>query len=212
MKYIKYLVGWMLVAVPMGNAGIVLSINVSNASAVTFTATGVVPDNDPATVAMNDGFTIENFFTSNQSIFVNNITGQKILGGNLSPNGNAEVYNRVGTFEFSDNDGFYKSGNDLSFVNTDAGILNQDQVFSTASAAFSGTATLDLSGSAAALPTFGASGTLYSGFLQSGTSGHGTVIGQYTVVPEPEAYGLGIGLLMLGALLAKRTRGQASWS
>lgn len=173
------------------NAGVVFQIDVSNPSAVTITATTAVSESDSSLNIGTEGITIENFLTSSTIAFPLNTA----FTGDLSPSGTAVAYNFFGTFEYEDNDGAFKAGNDLSVYSGTAGT----QDFSTSTTAFTGVATFDFSSASTALPSVGTTGNVISGFLMTGgPAGHGNVVGQWTVVsvPEPSSvFLLGLGYL-----------------
>lgn len=161
-------------------------IDVSNPNNVIITATGGVASTASSLSASSEGFTIENFFTSAVT-YPSNST----FTGNLTPvNGTSEVYESFGTFEFSDDDGDFKAGNDLSVY----ALGNEgadSQIFEVGVSPFAGAANFDFSAAAASLPSVGTVGNIYSGYYLTDTGGvrqdHGRLVGQYEVIPEPSS-------------------------
>lgn len=84
---------------------------------------------------------------------------------------------------------------DYSGSNVDLNLFedegDQDQIFTVSTPAFTGTATLNLSGYS--LPPSGTTGDILAGY--SGWSGE--IIGQYQVVPEPHALPMAAALGLL---------------
>ncbi|YCM42491.1 hypothetical protein V2O64_14365 [Verrucomicrobiaceae bacterium 227] len=175
-------------------AAVVLEIDISNPAAVVFSATSGTSSTDSTLRRTYDGFTIENFFTTEVTYSnLSDSTGDLVDQLGIGPS-----YSGFGTFEYSDNVGDFKAANDLSIF-TNEGDAVPNQVFAVGSVAFTGSETYDFSSTPAALPSPGATGNVISGYFQSGTADHGEVIGQWVVVvPEPSAAVLGVlGMLML---------------
>jgi hypothetical protein len=167
---------------------VLLTINDTDPSAVTITATG-------AYAAVNDSITNENagidllqFFTSAS------YSDPPSLGG-LFPAGGSQAYNEWGTDNYS--------GSDVDFNPWRSGEGGSDlQIFTTSSPAFTGSWTVDLSSDSSALPSLGANGEILAGYSLD----HGQVIGAWevsSVVPEPSQYGLFIALVMAGLVAAR---------
>ncbi len=176
-------------------AAILLEIDISDPSAVTFTATSNNASSDSSLNASSNGFTIEGFFLSNPT--VDYIDGN--VTGTLSPvTGTTQTYAIAGTFDYLSGTETFGPGNDLNVTaNGNAG--SNSQVFSTSSTAFTGTAVMDLSSYVANLPLAGASGSIYPGYSLGPA-----VIGEWSVVPEPSTYALGAGMLALCALALRQ--------
>jgi len=181
MKIQSLLVASLLLASP-SYAAVLITINISDISAVTFSATGGLSAVNSSLSASANGFTIENFFTGSPSIvYGDNVTG------NLSPIvGTTQAYSRTGTYDFSDGTEAFKPGNDLNITAGGSTGANS-QVFSTGSPVFNGVATMNLSAFAANLPTDGATGAIYPGFSSGPSAGEWVA-----VVPEPNS------ILLLG--------------
>lgn len=180
------------------DAAVVLVIDISNPAAVTFTSTSANSQTNSSLNIGSEGFTIQNFFTSSA-----NYASATGVGGNLAPTGSSFTYTQLGTFNFEANNGNFVAGNDLSIYSS-GGTTAGSQVFSTGTRAFNGVATVDFSSTPGALPTSGTTGNVYSGYFQSGTTGHGLLIGTFQVVPEPSS--LLICALGLTVVCGKRRR------
>ena len=159
---------------------VLLTINDNNPSAVTITATGNFSSINTPSVFEYTGIDLVGFF-----LFVPTTGGY--FTGTLTPLGSTNSYN------------FFTDDN-YSSIYIDMNIRNSTldrQVFSTTSAAFTGSATLDMSADARSLPNEGASGWILDG-VQGANQG---VIGDWKVVnavPEPSTYALlGLGALVL---------------
>lgn len=191
--------GGVLVAAAMLNGAahgaVVFYVDVSNPAAVVFTATDAASLTDSSLNGSQEGITVDDFFSAPQD-YPSMGSG---LPGNLSAvGGGAGPYAGFGTFVFEANDGAFVPGQDLSIYyggNAGAG----SQVFQSGSVAFQGSTSFNFSGSAAALPSVGTTGNVYTGFFESGTADHGEIIGEWTVVPEPSSVILtiagGLGLM-----------------
>ncbi len=176
-KFVALTLLGLLLATAVKAQGILLTVDISNPSAVIFTATTNY-------AAMNsyrsirDGFDLLKLFTSVASVGGSDTNGT-LIGGNSG--------NPYSTY-YGDN----ASGSiiDLGFVGT--GFTYQ--TFTTTSTAFTGAWTIDLSGATPQLPLPGAIGNIQTGFGAS----PGQVIGQWQVIgtaPVPEP-----GTLALAAL------------
>jgi hypothetical protein len=178
------------------NAAVVFQVDLSDPAVTRIIATSALSGTDSNLSIGLDGITIENFFTS--SVLYPQTT---TFGGNLSPSGTSVTYDGLGTFDYSDNSGNFKAGDDLSVFANATGA----QDFSTSETAFTGEAEIDFSAAVAELPqTVGATGNVISGYFNSGTADHGEIIGQWeviAVVPEPSfncLLGLGFALCATG--------------
>jgi hypothetical protein len=170
-----------------------LSINDSDPSAVTITATGLSPlVNDTGRTA-NDGVDLLGFFSQDEidmpaGQFLPNST---LEGGNLTLS-----YNDVWSDDYSTGGGSFL---DLSlYVDIDTSGSSDPESFSTTQPAFSGSWTINLSDlgiNSSALPTPGSAGRILSGV----SSNPGSVIGEWQVaaVPEPTTGSL----LVLGSVI-----------
>lgn len=178
----------------MARGQIVLIVNVSDPAAVTFTATGTFSAAD-ATATSNFPIQLKGFLTSNPGQ-----SGQTASSTTLQTTGadhslNSALWGRFNPVE-------------TTLVLRNASL---SETFSVASAAFTGTATFDLTSITNYLPVAGSSGSIVSSM---GGSGTGITIGTYSVVttavPEPAAYGFAGGLVCLGlALWRKRIKPKA---
>jgi hypothetical protein len=175
---------------PAAGQSILIDINQSNPSAVQFIATGASP-------IVND-FSVYNLFGVDlNSYFTASVAGGGAATGSLIPAGTTAAY----TQWFSDN--LLNSPNTVD-LNLYTSSNPQLQNFSISSAAFTGTANINLSSLLADLPTTGTSGPIYSGDSRSS----GQLIGTWQVVPEPSVEAqLALGAVVFAGLaLVRRAR------
>ena len=166
---------------------ILLSINTSNPTAVTITATGNFASINEFNRKTSDGIDLLQFFISSNSFSSTSVTGS------LTPSGGGS-----NPYSQALQDSYSGSGVDLNLLNG----FSNPQNFSTTTPAFTGTATLDLSSYSSDLPAAGASGNILDGWKYINSGG---IIGKWSVVPEPSAYALfGIGAFVL--LIVARCR------
>lgn len=181
-------------------AQILLSINDTDPSAVTVTATGLDPSVNNNTTTANIGVDLLSFFTVDEF----NMTFGQDLSGNLEGGGTGVMYNDV----YSDN--YSTAGSGASYdmeLYVDFGSPGQanTQTFSTTQPAFTGSWTIDLSSlgvQASALPAAGTEGNILAGY----SGDVGAVIGTWQVqpVPEPAAAGLlALSLPVLGFVIRR---------
>jgi hypothetical protein len=170
-----------------GHGQIVL-VNVSNPAAVTFTGTGDFALADYTGTVGGDAFPVRlsGFFTSNQANF-DALAASTSLMTTGADHTLGRAFLRVGA-----------GGPTTLLLRRDG---NSQENFSTSSAAFTGTATFDLSSFASALPAVGASGNIYAA---DGL----TLVGTYSVtaVPEPAECALVFGIVALSLAALKRHR------
>lgn len=166
-----------------------LVIDVTNPSAVTFTAT--VENgygNGSALVNFSGGITIENFFSTDQDA-----TDGLAISGDWTARGTTTAYDQLVTFHYGSPD--VVLGDDLSiYVNN---LQNtQLQSFITGASLFTGTSTVDFTDYA--LPEAGSWGAIYIGYQpdQGGLIGYWTVV--TSQIPEPST---GAALAGVGALV-----------
>ncbi len=180
--------------------GVLLTVDISNPSAVIVSATGNYASTSDNLKTVWDGIDLLGIFTSN----VNGQFAANVIGGTLIGGGSGQAYD---FYEPDDSAGGSRNGN---YVNLN---LYQNQTnsppvqsFSTETPAFTGSMTIDLSRVANSLP---ASGT--SGDIRAGWSGNlGSMIGQWQVigtapVPEPGTLAL-TGLGGVGAWFCARRK------
>lgn len=174
-------------------AAVVLTIDISNPSAVVFTTVG---NNSQSAgdlfVNYNGGISLLGFFTANESIPSNlPVT----LTGNWTALGTSAAFTEMVTFVYGDP--AVVSGIDLSIYNVDAN-GDDDQNFLTTAAPFTGSAIADLS-AFTNLPALGTTGNVNMGFMSS----QGGVLGQWQIVPEPSV-ALAAAIGMMGFLRRRR--------
>lgn len=168
-------------------AAVLLTIDISNPAAVVITATGANADAF-AFATGGDGITLTGLFTAPVVFGMSGIT----TGSTLQPSGQGLPFNT-----FMENDyGFSGSTVDLNLFTLNMGGSPAGPTFFTDAAAFTGSATLDLS--AASFAALGATGQIMAA-RNFGT----TSIGQWLVVPEPSTLLLGV---FGGAGLLRRRR------
>jgi len=174
---------------------ILLTIDDSNPSAVTITATGFAPSVNSGKFA-DSGVDLLGFFNTSQTGLFDSFLNSTLFGG-----GSPSPYTDVRSDNFSTSGG---NALDLNlFIVTGHADL---QGFSTEGPAFTGSWTIDLGDlgvSGSALPAPGTTGDILTGF----SGDQGTVIGQWEVTSVPEP---GIGsLLVLGSIIGTIIRRQA---
>ncbi len=166
---------------------VLLTIDDSNPSAVTITATGENSAANDTGHSANDGVDLLSFFNQND-FTAGNVVTSTLQGGNLTL-----------SYNFNTGDNYSTGVNvgdllDLNLYNTDFPASSDSETFSTTQPAFTGSLTLDLSSlDPSALPAAGTTGDIIAGY----GANPGAVIGSWQVetIPEP-----GIGsLLILGS-------------
>ncbi|HET6407223.1 MAG TPA: hypothetical protein VFG14_05025 [Chthoniobacteraceae bacterium] len=155
-------------------AAVILVIDISDPSQVTFTATNANAQNNDADSWLQEGFSLIGFFqvsVTDSSLYYFDTPS------NLWSPGGSFAYSTLTSINFADplSDTYL----DLSIFGS--GFSTQD--FSTIAPALTGSSTADLSEWLAFLPAAGTTGNIYSG---DGISFEGPIIGQYTVIPEPK--------------------------
>ena len=174
-------------------AAVVLTVDISDPTNVTLSATGNSPLLDNSSFTTYDGITLLSFFRSAQSGSVN------ATSSTLTPNGTSQAYTSV----FADN--MSTSGGDRVDLNLYADGGTEAQNMSTLVSAFTGSAVVDMSGFSGALPVNGSIGTIHLSFYDSGVGTPGPAIGDYQVIPEPSTWAWFAGLATL-ALVGWRRR------
>ena len=172
---------------------ILLTINDSNPSAVTITATGSDAALDATGTTANDGVDLLQFFSTDE---FGNLFGQD-LTGTLTADGVSVPFNDVNVDDYSTGGGTPYVDLELYVDNGSPGETDTE-TFSTSSSAFTGTWTIDFSSlgiDSSALPTAGSEGNILSGYYGD----PGAVIGSWEVasaVPEPST----VSSLILGGV------------
>ena len=186
---------------------ILLTINDSNPSAVTVTATGLDAALDFSGNTANEGVDLLQFFGLDESgISLGQNLAGTLAGGNISVS-----YNDVNRDDYSTGGGAVYTDLEL-YVDINSPGQGDTETFSTNSSAFTGSWTIDLSSlgvDSSALPSAGSVGNILSG--DNGTPGQ--EIGSWEVttdVPEPSATSLlALGGLALGTFsYHRRTKSQ----
>lgn len=176
---------------------LLLSVNVSNPVAVTFTTTGGPALNSDASRNFGTGFDLLNFFRGPASSYTAMATNTTL----------STFQNGFPNYDNAVTDVLSGTPVDLNIYSGFLGYLFT-QTFAADTQAFVGSATFDLSSiNPALLPAIGYVGDIYSGNNTSGTAVVApdpnlivtqVLIGQYIVVPEANS---GVLLLVGGALL-----------
>lgn len=187
-----FLIAFACEAITHGSS-FLLKVDTSNPSAVTITATGEYPTAEDSGTTTFDGVTLLEFFTSEEPL-----GGPSPLStSNLEPAPGGVSYT---LWTLDDHTPATPStGVDLNLFEDKS---SAQQIFTLSNPAFTGTATLNLSGYS--LPSPGKTGNILAGW--SGTSG--AIIGEYQVVPEPHALPLAAGLALMVFVLVRRRLGQ----
>jgi len=164
---------------------ILLKVDISDPSAVTFAATGNFPGIDDSSVSNTAGVSLIDLFAVDSTNFADQLfSGDLFAAGTYSP---YDTFT-VGYSALTDRDitlWVYK------FIDSNT------QIFKTIEPAFTGTGLIDLTGET--FKPIGSTGNIIVGDSESGS---GAVIGQYQIIPEPSS----LALLGLSGLLALRRR------
>ncbi|MEM8836324.1 MAG: hypothetical protein AAGD00_10960 [Planctomycetota bacterium] len=176
-------------ALANGSAHILLTVDVSDPSAVRITATGDVSLLNDSSDTLAAGVTLANLFTTDLQV---SPAIQPLPTGDLSPSGSSGVFDRI-TNTFGG-----LTDRDLNLFSTSANGGQDSLMFDTATAAFTGELLADLTGG-----TFGPIGTTGDIFVGDTTPpGSGAIIGFYQIVPSPGS----AAMLALAGLAATRRR------
>jgi hypothetical protein len=173
-----------------------LTIDDSNPSAVTITATGFAPIVD-SSKSKSSGIDLLTFFLGNEgSLFGTGLPNSTLTSG-------------TGGLAYTDllGDNFSAGGDTFTDLRLYLGGPTSVQTFSTLQPAFSGTWTINFTSlglNPSALPTPGSIGDIMSGF----SGDEGPVIGQWEVapVPEPSVGSLVILASVIGAAMRLRRK------
>jgi hypothetical protein len=166
----------------LAEASILIVIDISNPSAVTFTTTEAVPLINDSSTSTAHGVSLMGLFSSAFAV------SDQPLVGDLTPAGSSV------SFEWLLNNFEGITGFDLNLYSNSS----DSQVFSTGTPAFSGSGvSVNLDGA-----TFATSGNIIVGDTLQGS---GDIIGQWAVVPEPSSSAILTGLAA-GVMLFVRRR------
>jgi hypothetical protein len=160
---------------------LVVSINITNPANVTFTATGAFSSVNE-TRGQGDGISFVGFFVASP-------TNNSAFSGNLTPSGSLSAFNT----------NFVSSSTDLNLF----GPGGPNMIFTTTTAAFTGVGFDDMSYAIGNFAAPGTEGDIRTGF---NSSNYGGIIGQYTVIPEPDTAML-VGFVGLALMLRRRKVG-----
>ncbi len=146
---IKGIIGAILVVAATSQAAVLIEVDISDPSAVTFTATSAFSSLFDDSATNNSGVTLQSFFETAELIAFT-----AMPGSTLTPSGTTSsftgFFNNFGSLTQFDLN-FFRSAPDGDI---------QGQVFSTTTPAFSGVAVLNLS--FADLPLFGTTGSIFA--------------------------------------------------
>jgi hypothetical protein len=197
-------VGLFLASVGAAKAQILLTVDITNNSAITITATGANASTN-VNAYLSDGIDLLNFFGSSTGAvnFNSNITSSTLTASGTGTD----------TFTQGNSDVYSGSNVDLNLYNLSS---SATETFTTSSPAFNGTMILDLSSYAANLRNVGTgtfTGTIITGFYNDAEEGSGspnTPIGTYQIItmtaPEPSTWALLIAAAVLLAIFRARTK------
>ena len=153
------------------DAAVLIEVDISNLSAVTFTATSANASQNVASYDAWNGVTLDNFFNGN------NTSAETVAIGSLwALNGSGTGSTQLGKIYINNTYGNW-SRNDVNFYN-DAGV---NISFNTSEQAFTGTLSYDLSGFTG-FRTVGSSGDIIAG-----DPGSAPIFGQWQIIPEPSS-------------------------
>lgn len=185
---------------------VVLEIDWSDLSAVTFTATGANSfSNYAGTSTIGDGLDLINFFTSTRP-------GDSSVGAATS----SSLYHNLTSTLFFNNivvwDYASEGNDDTRDLNIYLSGVGSSTVFtySTATTALTGTATFDLSSKSTYTDYFPALGTEGDIYIDLGGPqiGRWKIVGAATAVPEPSTYAAILGAIAFLGVVVIRRRGK----
>lgn len=194
------------------NAAILLIIDVTNPAQVKFTATNALSSGSSSQRIGYEGVTLHDLLQAGANIPNTSVVSNMVAVSNLFPTQSPPLsggiptrYTGIASFNYDANNGTLGPGNDLGLYQNGGGATNDSQVFTTGLQAFNGESTWDLSAYTSMLPGAGTTGNITSGYLPvSSGGGHGVILGQYTVIPEPSS--IALGALAASALVLRRRR------
>ncbi len=204
-----------LLSAVAAQAAVLIQIDVSDATNVTFAATGSFADVDNSLYTTNDGVDLMAFFTGDSAsaqALVPIPIGLEGMSGGFTAAGVQDAYNSwvrdnvTKGMNIDLNLYFELGGNEATAAVPLAASAPKPvglQLFSTTSAAFTGTGSIDFTTESQFLPQIGASGEIRPGYSDIGL---GASIGRWLVIPEPSTYAilLGAGVLAAAAIARRR--------
>jgi len=167
-------------------AAVLIQVDISNPSAVTFTSTDAFASINDSTSTMFDGVTFDEIFSASSLV---SETYAGLTGSGLFPPTTTGL-----AYDDTLTAGDGVSTTDLNFY---ANTGSPTQSFSTGAPAFSGSATVNIAG--VTYQSVGYIGEILAGYADGGSFDS---IGQYQIVPEPGS----LALLGPGGLLITRRR------
>ncbi len=205
----------LLLSAVAAQAAVLIQIDVSDAANVTFTATGSFAEIANSDYPTNDGVDLMAFFTGGSEIAAALVPipiGLERVGGSLTAAGAQDAYNNwtrdnvTKDMNIDLNLYFEVGGSEATAAVPLAASAQKPvgfQLFSTNSAAFTGTGFIDFTTESQYLPQIGASGEIRPGYSDNGL---GSSIGRWLVIPEPSTYALllGAGVLAVAAIARRR--------
>lgn len=194
------------------NAAILLIIDISNPSMVKISATNGLSAGSSSQRLGYEGISLLDFLKPASNIPNTSVVSSMTATSNLVPTqspalagGIATRYTGLASYDFDSPTGAIGPGNDLGIYQNGGGATDNSQVFVTGQRAFVGESVFNLSQYVGMLPASGTTGSIISGYRPtSAGGGHGVILGQFTVIPEPSSVALGA--IASSVLLLRRRR------
>jgi hypothetical protein len=181
-------------SVPASADLVLISVDVSDPAAVSFSATDELLLISDSSARNTEGVTLVSFFTADSSL--GDTTNPTPVTGSLIARDNT-----FNAYNYALNEYGFLTLTDMNLVHNSEENL---QFFRAGEPAFLGISTINLS--TASLPSPGASGDIKVGDTINGS---GVVLGQWAVVPEPSAFLFGavVSALVVVGVLVQRVSG-----
>lgn len=190
-------------------AAILLIIDISDPNQVKVTATAALSSGASSQRLGYEGISLLNLLKAGANIPDTSVVPSLVATSNLFPTqspalsgGIPSRYTGLASYDFDAGSGTLGAGNDLGVYMNGGGATADSQIFTTGQRAFQGESVWDLSAYTSMLPDAGTTGNIISGYLASG-NGHGVLLGEYSVIPEPSSFALGA---IAASVLAIRRR------